>query len=197
MVSSGVQNNSTRELIRALKLAKEAGLDVPEVYALKTSFMETKKFKSGNFVPMKKWFSDVVLPELPESKFFFNFGDIEDAKGLRKIFNHPELEQLFAIVDARSPSEFHMQVQEAFGTMFMGDKQYFHTGNYNSRNSGNAEYDKLKPRLEKEFRAFYEKYILLDNLSSYSMRENSKMIDGLVEYMGGTNIHPKKSKKTA
>ena len=163
--------STCQRLGSVLRAANAAGYDVPKIYALKSAFLNSKKFAKHNFVKAEKWFEESVLPDLQESKLQRDSYETEEAIKFAKLIEHPELNQLIVENSDVEGSKIQHELQECFGQNWMGDKKLLR-----SKDVADAEHF---------WDTFKKKYSLLGHISAWQYHN---IVDELARYTGGTVI---------
>jgi len=164
----GDGRNDAQVLGKILRQAESQGYDVPKVYALKSSFLNSRKFKKHKFVPLTEWIKNVVLPDLPESKRLPCEYHDQDIKQLLSCVKHEGIEQFAREFWVKLGSALHFHVQVWLGGTNMGDKVLL------TASDSDTHWDKATSM-----------YGLLECISCYNFNNNK---GELAKYLGGTVI---------
>ncbi len=90
-------------IIRALRVLTNHGVDIPSVHGLKSSFRNTKAFKSNNnFVYFKDWLKKTLIKLLPSSYDDSSSSNIKVLLNLENVFESKELQEIKQCCDNRN-----------------------------------------------------------------------------------------------
>jgi hypothetical protein len=97
----GLSSNS--EIQRILAKLEKVGIKVPTVHGLKSAYLNTKKFKTGNYVALNDYIEREVSKIAPESKQQYDEEQFELMKGLSKLIEQEDLDMWLELQEDEPP----------------------------------------------------------------------------------------------
>lgn len=169
---------SACDLAKTLRLIRDAGYELPTVIALKSSFLQSAKFKKHNFVHIADWIVDNVFPDLPESKTRTDRSKMDRIKTFLKFMNHDEIEEIYLELVEKQGDKLHHQIQDHMDNALRL---------VNKKLSG---YDKS---VDCRWDEFESKNCLMSNISTYRLTDTDddggkRLLSETARYLGGTII---------
>lgn len=151
-------NRQIRDTVEHLKQCKIA---VPDIVGLKTVFIKTKDFKTGNFISLTDYVKREYKKAAPKTFYKFDSEDVEKIKLLNRLLDSDELSEFVELANSSKNGEV-AGVCQRIGIKIVMKEDTF---------------------LQEWMDDFFEKYEMLTLINTWDIKSNKKMI---ARYMGAT-----------
>jgi len=161
--------SSNREIRRTLDKLESVGIDVPKIHGLKSVYLKSKAFRTGNYVALNDYIEREVSKIAPESMQEYNDAQYDKMKALSEHIKQDDLDMWLEIQESR-PSQNLLELVAMCRLK--------------------VEKDTLMQELHDDF---FTRYPMLDLIDTYSLtvRQQRKKLDTvskIVHYIGGEVI---------
>jgi len=146
---------------RTLRTIDKCSIDVPKVHGLKTAFLKTKAFRSGNFIHLDDYVKREYGKIIPKTYYKYNSYQFETMQSLLEVIEFDEGNEFRNLIDYNKNNEIADICKRIGITTDMQEDTF----------------------LQEWMDNFFDKYDMITILSDWDIKQNKNTV---AKYIGGT-----------